>query len=69
MKIRLIDDAHRAWRWFSVQAMLLAAAVQAAWEAIPADMKAAIPSSLVTGVTLALLLLGVGGRLIRQRKE
>jgi hypothetical protein len=64
----LVEEWRRAWRWFSMQAMVMAAAVQAAWEGLPPDMRAAVPARLVTGVTLALLLLGIGGRLLRQRK-
>lgn len=67
--MRLVDEWRRAWRWFSVQAMVLAAAVQAAWDALPADMRAAVPAGLVTGVTLLLLMLGIGGRLVKQRKD
>lgn len=64
--MRLVDDFKSAWRWFSVQAMALAIAVQGAWEVLPPDMKAGIPPKLVTYVTLGLLALGVLGRLVKQ---
>lgn len=64
--MRLVDDFKSAWRWFSVQAMALAIAVQGAWEVLPPDMKAGIPPKLVTYVTLGLLVLGVAGRLVKQ---
>lgn len=67
--MKLVDDARRAWRWFSVQAMALALAVQGVWEAMPADMKASIPQQYVTWLTLALLALGIVGRLVDQGEK
>lgn len=64
----LVDNAKQAWKWFSVQAMALALAIQGAWEVLPDDMKASIPHNLVTYTTLALLALGIGGRLVKQDK-
>ncbi len=64
--MRLIDNARQAWRFFSVQAMTLALAVQGAWVALPRDMVATIPEPVVTVVTMVLLALGVFGRLIKQ---
>jgi hypothetical protein len=52
---------------FSVQAMTLAGALQGAWLAIPPDLKAHVPDGLVYVVTLAILALGVIGRLVVQR--
>jgi hypothetical protein len=67
--LEIIEDARRAWRWFSVQAMALTAAIQLSWTALPEDLKRHFPPRLVTAVSIALLLLGIGGRLVRQRKE
>ena len=69
MKLQLIDDWRKAWKWFSVNAMLLAAAIQGAWLQIPDDMKTHIPPQLVQYATIALLILGVAGRLIKQGVE
>lgn len=66
MKIALVEDWRKAWTWFSVHAMMLAAAIQGAWLQIPDDMKASIPPQLVQYVTIALLVFGVAGRLIKQ---
>jgi hypothetical protein len=68
MTMKLVDDARRAWRWFSVQAMAWAIAIQGAWEFVPADMKAGIPPKLVTIITVGLLALGIAGRLVKQDK-
>ena len=64
----LIEEWRQAWRWFSMQAMALAAAVQGAWAAVPADMKAHVPAALLTTATIALLLAGIGGRLVKQER-
>jgi len=64
--MKLVENAKQAWRWFSVQAMALAVAIQGAWMFIPDDMKASIPKGVVEGVTIALLVLGVAGRVVKQ---
>lgn len=66
--MRLVDDARRAWRWFSVQAMALAVAGQVAWANMPGDLKASVPPNLVTYGTIGLLVLGILGRLVKQGK-
>ena len=65
----LVEEWRSAWRWFSLQAMALTAAIQAAWAAIPDDLKQHFPARLVTAVSIGLLLLGIGGRLVKQRKD
>lgn len=64
--MKLVDDVKQAWKWFSMWAMGLAVAVQGTWEALPPDMKVAIPASFASGVTITLLLLGIGGRIVQQ---
>jgi len=66
--MKIVQDAKRAWKWFSVQAMVLATALLGAWEIMPDDLKAGIPSKYVTGAAMALLVLGVAGRLVKQGK-
>jgi hypothetical protein len=66
--IKLIHNWRQCWRMVSVQAMTLAGAIQGSWLFIPEDMKASIPSTVVQWVTLALLGLGVAGRLVQQTK-
>jgi hypothetical protein len=52
----------------SVQAMTLAGAIQGAWLFVPEDMKASIPPNVVQWLTMALLALGVAGRIVKQEK-
>ena len=66
MTFQLVDDARRFWKWASVQAMVLAGAVQGAWAAFGDDLKQNVPHWLVTAITLGLLAAGIGGRLVRQ---
>jgi hypothetical protein len=67
--MKLIDDAKQAWRKFSMQAMAAAIALQGAWQAAPDDMKASIPHQWVSYATMALLVLGMLGRLVKQTKD
>lgn len=64
--MKLVDNVSKAWTWFSVQAMVLAGAVQGAWVFIPDEMKASIPPDVVQVLTLVLLVFGVVGRLVKQ---
>jgi hypothetical protein len=63
---KLVPNARRAWRWFSMQMMALAAAVQVAWEALPPDALAVIPADVRGYITLVLVLLAMVGRMIDQ---
>ena len=65
-KPSLIPDWRKAWRWFSVQAMVLAGAINGTWAVIPDDMKTSLPAGAVQWLTIALLTLGVAGRLVDQ---
>ena len=62
---KLLEDWKEGWRWFSVQAMILAAALQAVWCSLDATQKAAL-EPYQAKITLAILILGVCGRLVRQ---
>jgi hypothetical protein len=64
--MKLIKDARRAWRFFSVQAMALAGALQGAWLAMPPDLQSRVPGDIVDGLTVAILALGIVGRLVDQ---
>ena len=64
--MKLIDNAGRAWRFFSVQAMAVAGAMQAAWVSMPEDLKARVPADLVDVLTVGILVLGIVGRLVDQ---
>jgi hypothetical protein len=65
--MKVIEEWRQAWRWFSMQAMVMVAALQGGWTAMPDDLKQHFPPRLVTGLSIFLLVLGIGGRLVRQR--
>lgn len=64
--MKLVDNASRLHRTFSVQAMTLAAAIQGAWTQIPQDLKDALPHNLVHWTSIVLLVAGILGRFIDQ---
>lgn len=67
--MKLVDDARRAWRWFSMQCMALALALQVAWETMPPELQAGVPPRAVSVITWALLVLGIVGRLVKQEPK
>lgn len=66
--MKLIPDWKQAPRWFSTQAMAFAGILQAAWFGIPDDLKASVPQEWVAGLTAALMVLGILGRIVDQPK-
>ena len=64
--MKLVENAKQAWKWFSMQAMGWAVAVQSAWELAPADMKLTFTSTQVYMITVTLLVLGIVGRIVKQ---
>ena len=66
--MKLIPEWRKAWRMLSVQAMTLAAAIQAAWAGMPPDLVANVPPNVIHALTLSLLGLGIVGRLVKQDK-
>lgn len=66
--MKLVDDVKNAWKWFSVQAMTLASVIQIAWITLPMDMKQLIPSTIMGGMVVIILVGGIIGRLIDQPK-
>jgi hypothetical protein len=64
--MKLVPNARKAWRWFSVQCMALAGAVQATWISLPPDLQQRIPDDWVSGGTVALAVLGILGRVVDQ---
>jgi len=69
MGLKLVPEVRRAWRWFSVQAMTLAGSLQAAWLAVPDDLRIKVPGVMVHVITIALLVAGIVGRLVQQSSK
>lgn len=64
--MKFVENAKQAWKWVSMQMMVLALALQTVWEMAPADLKSSLSPTQVYYVTIALLVIGVLGRLVKQ---
>lgn len=64
--MRMVQDARRAWRWFSVQMLAALAAMPLIWAAIPPDVQAFLPPEWRPWVLAAMAVAGIAGRLIDQ---
>jgi hypothetical protein len=64
--MKLVPNARRAWRWFSMQMMALAASAQVAWETLSPDALAVIPVDWRGYITLGLVVAAMIGRMVDQ---
>jgi hypothetical protein len=64
--MQLIDEWKKAYKLLSVQAMVLAVAIQGAWVSMPPDVVAMIDPKYVHLGTAVLLVMGIFGRLVAQ---
>lgn len=62
--MKLVNNAHRAWRWFSMQCMALAAVTTQAFDALPVALQTVLPNQPT--IVTALLVLGIVGRMVDQ---
>jgi hypothetical protein len=60
--MKLVPNWQKAWKWFSVQAIALAAL----WETIPLEAKVVLEPTTQSWITLGLLVLAGVGRMIDQ---
>lgn len=67
MKFELVENWRSAWRWVSVNCMVLAGALQGTWLVLDHDQRASLPPYSVTVLTIAVLAAGVAGRLVKQQ--
>jgi len=66
--MNLVADWKDAWKWFSVQALVVIAALPVIWAALPADTKALVPDGWEPWIFFVLAIAGVIGRLIDQNR-
>ena len=64
--MRIVKNARRCWRWFSMQAMVIAGALQGGWQMLPDDLKSNVPDGLAAVLTMVILVAGIVGRLVDQ---
>jgi hypothetical protein len=69
MKFEIVHNWRSAWRFISMRAMAANVAFLGTWAALPDDLKSALPSWLVPTVAVIVLVIGMGGRLIKQEPK
>ena len=68
-KPELVRNYKKAWKWFSVQAMIASAAIQLTWSSMPEDLKQSISPKTAQVASISLLVLGVVGRMVKQKDD
>ena len=66
MPMRLVPEARRAWRWFSVQLALASTIAPSAWLLVPEDMRRAVPPEWLAVAAVVFGVLIIAGRLVQQ---
>jgi len=64
--MKLVPNARRAWRWFSVQALALAGLIPVAWASVPLEWQQAVPKDWMAYGAAFVAVLGIVGRLVDQ---
>lgn len=65
-KRRVVSDWRRAWRWYSVHALIIAGALPAAWSAVPVAWKSGLPDWMLGVLAITTAVCGVIGRMTAQ---
>jgi protein-S-isoprenylcysteine O-methyltransferase Ste14 len=68
MTMKFVENWKEAWKWFSVQALVVLAALPLVWTALPADAKRLLPDGWEPWVLFGLALAGLIGRLVDQNR-
>lgn len=66
MKVCLVPNWRRAWRWLSMNIPATNFAFLGTWATLPPKFQDALPIEWVLGIAAALILMGMFGRLIEQ---
>jgi len=64
--MKLIEEWHKSYRLFSVQAMALASALLGTWAVLPDDLKSGLPHWIPNAAGIVILVAGIIGRLVQQ---
>lgn len=62
----LIPNIKQAWKMFSIQAQAINAALLVSWQSLPTSFQTVLPVQYLLIIAVALLVLGVIGRVIQQ---
>lgn len=66
--MKLLPNWQDAWKWFSVQVIAAATAIQLSFLALPDSIRSAIPDKVMHWVAIALLVVAALGRIVDQSK-
>ena len=68
-KIKLDPNWKKSWKWFSMQGIAIASAIQTAYIALPEKMQDSLNPKMVMLLTLGILIVTAIGRLIPQESD
>lgn len=66
--MKLIEEWKECWKWFSVQANVIGGSISVGYAAMYEQLKDTIPAPYMAGITAAVFVLGIVGRLANQTK-
>lgn len=66
--LKIVPDWRESWTWLSVNIPTVNAAMIGAWLSLPEEFKQAFPAEWMLSCAAGLVVLGVAGRLIDQKK-
>ncbi len=66
--MQIVENWRSAWRWYSVNCPAMAVALLSTWTALPAEMQATFTPDELKVSAISLIVLGIGGRFIDQKK-
>jgi len=67
--MKLIDEWKHCWKWLSIQFPAVNVAFLSTWAMLPPKFQDAIPLSWVIGIAVAMIVLGMIGRLVDQQPK
>lgn len=68
LSLKLVPDWREAYRWLSVQGAALGLMLIGAWNTVPEELRAALPTWLVATIAVIVLLGVILGRLVDQKQ-
>lgn len=67
--MKLVDDWHKAWKYFSVQCLTLAGAISFAWATYGDVIKQYVPEAYMHWVIGVVAVAGIVGRVVAQPSQ
>ena len=64
--MKLVDNAKNWYKMFSMQANLINASFLSAWAIVPEKFQSVLPTPVLIGIAISLVVLGTIGRLVQQ---